>query len=60
MFAQYALAMLKLDLGRFRAALACARTRYDDDALYMGAHAPPTMVEAAVKVGEHKAAALAA
>ena len=35
MFAQFALAMLELSLGRFRAALACAQKLYDDDALYM-------------------------
>lgn len=34
-------------------------TLYDHDALYMGTHALPIMVEAAVKAGEHTTAALA-
>ncbi len=56
MFAQFALAMLELGLGRFRAARDCARRLYDDDALYMGTHALPILVEAAVKAGDPETA----
>jgi DNA-binding CsgD family transcriptional regulator len=59
MFVQFALAMLELGLGHFPAALASARALYDDDALYMGTHALPIMVEAAVKAGDPAAAGLA-
>jgi DNA-binding CsgD family transcriptional regulator len=55
-FAQYALMILELGLGRYQAALENALPIYDDDPPAAGSWVLPNLVEAAARSGHHAAA----
>jgi DNA-binding CsgD family transcriptional regulator len=56
-FANYALAVLELSMGRYQEALALALSVFDADPLYLGMRVLPELVEAAARSGDDKAAA---
>jgi DNA-binding CsgD family transcriptional regulator len=58
-FADYALSVLDVGLGRYDSARECALRVFENDAPYCGTRVLPELVEAAVRVGDHDAASSA-